>query len=67
MKLAAVQFERYAGVRGHRNVAAVGAALEACRATLLSNADPTVAPFEMAIRTPLGESLELVCYAFTAR
>lgn len=61
-----VDMERYHGVRGTRNVAEITAALEQCGATILSGPDPAVAPFEYTIRTPQGEQLELVCYAFTA-
>lgn len=58
--------ERYSGVQGKRNVERIEAALEASGATILSRANPTVAPFEMTIRSPAGEVHDLVCYAFTA-
>ena len=58
--------ERYSGVQGKRNVARIEAALEASGATILSRANPSVAPFEFTIKSPAGEVHELVCYAFTA-
>lgn len=61
-----VEIERYYGVHGEQNVAAITAALEKCGATILSAPDPRVAPFEYTIRTPQGEHVDLVCYAFTA-
>jgi len=33
---------------------------------VLGPADPTRAPFEIRVQTPAGETLNLVCYAFTA-
>lgn len=61
-----MRIERYRGVHGERNVAAITEALEKSGATILSGPDPTVAPFEYTIRTPQGEQVDLVCYAFTA-
>jgi hypothetical protein len=60
------KMERYTGVRGKARVAKIAAALERCGATVLTSADPSVAPFEFRVRTPQGETLDLVCYAFTA-
>ena len=61
-----MEIERYRGVHGQENVAAITTALEKSGATILAAPDPTSAPFEYTIRTPQGETLELVCYAFTA-
>ncbi len=58
--------ERYRGVHGHDRVARISAALERSGATIVTAPDPTVAPFEYRIRTPEGETLDLLCYAFTA-
>ena len=58
--------ERYSGVQGRKNVERIEAALESCGATILSRADPRVAPYEITIRSPGGEVHDLVCYAFTA-
>jgi hypothetical protein len=33
---------------------------------LIRDPDPTVAPFELTVRSPAGEQIPLVCYAFTA-
>src|SRR4051812_46555861 len=59
-------FERYEGVHGKRNLAKVCAAIEACGATVMNVPDPRVAPFEITLRTPGGELVDIVCYAFTA-
>lgn len=53
-------------VRGHRNVERIVAAVEESGGAVLSRPDPTSAPYEMTVRTPQGEDIELVCYAFTA-
>lgn len=58
--------ERYSGVQGKKNVARIEAALEASGATIIERANPSVAPYEMTIKTPSGERHEIVCYAFTA-
>lgn len=58
--------ERYKGVHGRERVRRITAALERSGATILSAPDPTIAPFVYRIRTPHAESLELICYAFTA-
>jgi len=58
--------ERYKGVRGKENVAKICAALETAGATILVLPDPKVAPYELRIRTPGGQEIDLVCYAFTA-
>jgi hypothetical protein len=41
-------------------------ALVASGASIVTHADPRSAPFEITIRTPTGETLDLVCYAFAA-
>lgn len=58
--------ERYRGVKGAENVRAISEALEASGAVIIKKADPSVAPFELVVKTPAGELLDLVCYAFTA-
>lgn len=57
---------RYTGLRRGDIVARIEHALRECGAEILASADPTAAPFEFTMRTPTGEQLELVCYAFTA-
>jgi hypothetical protein len=57
--------ERYK-VRRDAVVAQIEEALRASGAQILESANPRMAPFEIAIRTPTGERLDLVCYAFTA-
>lgn len=44
----------------------IAAALEACNVQILERPDPAQAPFVFHIKTPEGEELELICYAFTA-
>jgi len=58
--------ERYKGVLGRQNVAKICEAIELCGATILVQPDPSVAPYELRIRTPHGQEVDLVCYAFTA-
>lgn len=58
--------ERYRVVRRDKIVAQIEDALRESGAEVLESADPTSAPFEFLIRTPIGEQVELVCYAFTA-
>jgi len=58
--------ERYRVVRRHAIVERIVVALKRSGADVLESADPRTAPFEFVIRTPTGERLELVCYAFTA-
>lgn len=58
--------ERYKVVRRDAVVARIEAALRESGADVIEGADPRLAPFEFVIRTPTGERLELVCYAFTA-
>jgi hypothetical protein len=58
--------ERYRVVRRGAIVERVEDALKRSGADVLESADPRTAPFEFVIRTPTGERLELVCYAFTA-
>ena len=57
---------RYPVVRREGTVARIEQALVASGAVVLETADPRLAPFEFKIRTQQGETLELVCYAFTA-
>ena len=57
---------RYTGLRRGDIVVRIEQALRECGAEILASANPTTAPFELTIRTPSGEQLELVCYAFTA-
>jgi len=58
--------ERYVGVHGSANVAAISTALRECGAEILSEPRADVAPFEFKVKAADGEVLELVCYAFTA-
>jgi hypothetical protein len=58
--------ERYSGLRRHDIVERIERAVRASGADLMERPDPTVAPFELTIRTASGDRLELVCYAFTA-
>jgi hypothetical protein len=58
--------KRYRVVRRSEVVAKIASALRDCGAIILETADPKIAPFEFAIRTPTNERLELICYAFTA-
>jgi hypothetical protein len=58
--------KRYTGLKRGEIVARIEAALSESGAEVIKGGDPTVAPFEFTIRTPTGEQLELVCYAFTA-
>jgi hypothetical protein len=58
--------ERYRGVKGGPRINKISAAIEASGATILSAPNPSEAPFEYTVRTPEGEVLELICYAFTA-
>ena len=58
--------KRYKVVRREAVVARIDEALRKSGAEVLETADPATAPFEFVIRTPSGERLELVCYAFTA-
>jgi len=59
------RIERYR-VRRSQAVARITHALEASGATVLRPASPTTAPFELTVRAPDGEILDLICYAFTA-
>jgi hypothetical protein len=58
--------KRYAVIRREAIVERIERALVASGATIVTHADPRSAPFELTIRTPTGENLDLVCYAFTA-
>ena len=58
---------RYSVVRRESVVERIENALVASGASIVTHANPRSAPFELTIRTPTGETLDLVCYAFTAR
>ena len=57
---------RYTVVRREAVVERIEGALVASGASIVTPANPRSAPFEITIRTPTGETLDLVCYAFTA-
>ena len=57
---------RYTGLRRRHIVACIEQALGECGGEILSRADPTTAPFEFTVKTPMGAQRELVCYAFSA-
>lgn len=57
---------RYTGLRRGDIVARIEQALRESDAEILASGDPASAPFEFTIKTPTGERLDLVCYAFTA-
>jgi len=57
---------RYQVARREGVVEFISAALRACGAEIVSPANPESAPFEFAIRTPSGERVNLICYAFLA-
>lgn len=56
----------YSVVRRETVVARIEHALVASGASIVTHANPRSAPFEIRVRTPTGETLDLVCYAFTA-
>jgi hypothetical protein len=58
--------KRYHGVHGRARVSKISLAIERSGSTILTTPNPREAPFEYRIRTPAGETLDLVCYAFTA-
>jgi hypothetical protein len=58
--------ERYSGLRRRDIVERIEAAVAESGAEVVVRADPTTAPFELTIKTPQDESIQLVCYAFTA-
>jgi hypothetical protein len=58
--------EKFHGVLGRANVTAITKALETSGCKILEEPAPDQAPFEYAVRLPDGESIDLVCYAFTA-
>jgi restriction-modification system family protein len=58
--------ERYHGVRRHKEVAFIARSLVECGIEIITAADPTVAPFCFRVRTPQGDELDLICYAFHA-
>lgn len=57
---------RYPGVKGAARVQMISAALRSCGLEIVQAPDPSIAPFEYAVRSPDGEAIELICYAFTA-
>jgi hypothetical protein len=57
---------KYSVVRREAIVERIEHALVASGASIVTHANPRSAPFEITIRTPTGETLDLVCYAFTA-
>lgn len=61
-----MSFTRYSGVHGQANVKAIVAAVERSGGKVIVPPDPTVAPYELTVRTLHGDTVELVCYAFTA-
>lgn len=58
--------ERYFGVRGKARVQRILNAVEVAGGIVLEAPDPSIAPFEFRVKTPLGDTLHLICYAFTA-
>jgi hypothetical protein len=58
--------ERYFGVKGRRNLERIIAAIEASGGSMLHVSSAGVAPFEVRVKTRYSETLDLVCYAFTA-
>src|SRR4051812_4726870 len=58
--------ERYTRLRRRGIVERIEAAVARAGAEVVSRPDPTTAPFELTIRAPQGELIDLVCYAFTA-
>lgn len=53
--------------QGARRVQQILGALERSGARIISEPDPTSAPYEITVGSPDGEVLDLVCYAFTAK
>lgn len=53
-------------VRGSVRSNAVCRAIEASGGTVLKRGEPNVAPFELTVKLPDGDVVDLVCYAFTA-
>ena len=58
--------ERYFGVRGKARVRRILTAVEESGGTVISEPNPSIAPFEFDVKTRHDEILNLVCYAFTA-
>lgn len=58
--------KRYTGLRRGEIVGRIESALHESGAEVIKCGDPTVAPFEFTIRTPMANRRELVSYAFTA-
>ena len=58
--------ERYFGVLGKKRVERIIAAVEASGGSVLDAPNPSIAPFELRIKTSSNEILDLICYAFTA-
>ncbi len=54
------------GSLGQARVRRILDAVERSGGRVLSEPDPTTAPYELTVESPDGEMLELVCYAFTA-
>jgi AraC-like DNA-binding protein len=57
---------KYTVVRREAVVERIEDALVASGGSIVTHANCRSAPFEITIRTPTGETLDLVCYAFTA-
>lgn len=57
---------KYAVIRRESVVERIENALVASGASIVTHANPRSAPFELTIQTATGETLDLVCYAFTA-
>lgn len=58
--------KRYTGLRRGGIVGRIESALRDSGAEVTKSGDPTVAPFEFTLQTPMANRRELVCYAFTA-
>ena len=58
--------ERYFGIKGKKKVAKILSAIEASGGTVLEAPNPSIAPFEIGVKTRSGEVLNLICYAFAA-
>lgn len=65
-KRATLEPDRYLGVHGEGNVARILDAVAKSGGRVVRAPDPSIAPFELTVRTPTGEEIELICYAFTA-
>src|SRR5437870_4928098 len=58
--------ERYLGVHGKEKVDKILAAVQESGGTVLQAPTPSIAPFELRVKTRSNEILNLICYAFTA-